>query len=52
MQLGQETQREEAQGEMMVQAPPKAALEVIEPEFLFQLPVALFDGPALVRQAH
>ena len=32
-------------------ADKRAALEVIEAEFVFQLLVLLFDGPAVMRQA-
>jgi hypothetical protein len=50
-QARQEGVGEEAQGEMMMQSAPRAALEVIEAEFFLQLLVALLDRPVLVRQA-
>ena len=34
---------------MMVPAPPGAAFEVIESQFILQFPVAVFDPPAALR---
>lgn len=36
----------------MMKAAPGTTLEVVEPEFLFELLVALLDGPALVGEPH
>ena len=37
---------------MALPARPRAAFKVIEAELVFQFLILLFDGPALVRQAH
>src|ERR1019366_1007640 len=42
--------REEAEREVVMEPAPGATLEVIEPEFFFQLLITLFHFPALVRQ--
>lgn len=44
----QEQQRDEAEGSMMVQATPRPALEMIQPDLLLQFPVSQFTRPALL----
>src|SRR5215471_2438399 len=47
----QEAVRQEAQRRMAVEAWPRATFEVVQPEFLLELLIALLDLPARFPQA-
>ena len=47
----EEPVREERHAHVVVEASPRAALEVIDPELLFELLVSLFDRPPSLELA-